>query len=184
MNELILLFNVVDFQKDFDKVPHQRLFIKLRAHAMGDSIGNNWVSSWLTDRKQRVTVEGGKSSWTTVPSEAPHGSVLGRIRFIIYNNDLDESVGSNILKIADDTNIFRKVRSGQGSPVLQDDLDSMVSWSEQWQTLFNQDNCKCLRIGRTNSKSYYKIQNAVLNTTAKKKDIGVTIQYIGRSESF
>ena len=42
--------------------------------------------------------------------------------------------------------------------------------------LFNQDKCKCLHIGRTNGKSDYKIQNAVLNTTAKEKDIGVAIQ--------
>ena len=41
----------LDFQKAFDKVPHQRLIIKLRAHAMGDSIVN-WVSNWLTGRKQ------------------------------------------------------------------------------------------------------------------------------------
>ena len=55
----------LDFKMAFDKVPHQRLIIKLRAHAMGDSIVN-WVSNWLTGRKQRVTVEGGKSSWTAV----------------------------------------------------------------------------------------------------------------------
>ena len=40
----------IDFQKAFDKVPHQRLIIKLRAHAMGDSIVN-WTSNWLTGRK-------------------------------------------------------------------------------------------------------------------------------------
>ena len=48
----------IDFQRAFDKVPHQRLLIKLLAHAMSDSIVN-WVSNWLTGRKQRVTVEGG-----------------------------------------------------------------------------------------------------------------------------
>ena len=36
----------LDFHKAFDKVPHQGLIIKLRAHAMGDSIVN-WVSNWL-----------------------------------------------------------------------------------------------------------------------------------------
>ena len=89
----------------------------------------------------------------------------------------EDTVGSKILKFADDTILFRKVRSEQASQVLQEDLDSLVRWSEKWQMLFNQDKCKCLHIiiGRSNGKSDYKIQNAVLNTTAKE-DIGVTIQ--------
>ena len=143
---------------------------------MGDSIVN-WVSNWLTGRKQRVTVEGGKSSWTTVHSGVPQGSVLGPLLFLIYINNLDDTVGSNILKFADDTKIFRKVRPGHNTgQVLQEDLDSLVRWSEKWQMLFNQDKCKCLHIGRSNGKSDYIIQNAVLNTTATEKHIGVTIQ--------
>ena len=121
----------LDFQKAFDKVTHQIVIIKLRAHAMGDSIVN-WVSNWLTGRKQRVTVKGGKSSWTTAHSGVPQGPVLGPLLFLIYTNDLDDTVGSNILTFADDTKIFRKVRSGQDSQVLQEDLDSLVRWSEKW----------------------------------------------------
>ena len=97
---------------------------------MGDSTVN-WVSNWLTGRKQRVTVEGGKSSWTTVHSGVPQGSVLGPLLFIIYINDLDNTVGSNILKFTDGTKMFRKVRPGQDSQVLQEDLDSLVRWSKK-----------------------------------------------------
>ena len=51
--------------------------------------------------------------------------------------------------------------------------------------LLNQDKCKCLHIGRSKiSKSDYKIQNAVLNTTAKEKDIGHRCYYTGSAESF
>ena len=46
----------LDFQKDFDKVPHQRLLIKLKSHGMGVNIVT-WIENWLTDRKQRVSVE-------------------------------------------------------------------------------------------------------------------------------
>ena len=69
-----------------------------------------------------------------------------------------------------------QVRSGQNSQVLQEDLDNLVRRSEKWHMLFYEDKCKCLHIGQSNGKSDYKIQNAVLNTTAKEKDIGVTIQ--------
>ena len=37
----------LDFQKAFDKVPHQRLILKLKSHGMGNSI-INWIEQWLT----------------------------------------------------------------------------------------------------------------------------------------
>ena len=36
----------MDFQKAFDKVPHQRLILKLKSHGMGNSI-INWIEQWL-----------------------------------------------------------------------------------------------------------------------------------------
>ena len=47
----------LDFQKAFDKVPHQRLIRKLKLHGMGNSI-INWIAHWLTDRRQRVVMDG------------------------------------------------------------------------------------------------------------------------------
>ena len=48
----------LDFQKAFDKVPHQRLLIKLKAYGIWESM-ISWIQTWLTDRRQRVKVEGG-----------------------------------------------------------------------------------------------------------------------------
>ena len=47
----------LDFQKAFDKVPHQRLFLKLKAHGIGNDV-INWIEKWLTHRRQRVIVDG------------------------------------------------------------------------------------------------------------------------------
>ena len=42
--------NLFGFPETFDKVPHQRLILKLKSHGMGNSI-INWIEQWLTDRK-------------------------------------------------------------------------------------------------------------------------------------
>ena len=52
----------LDFQKAFDKVPHQRLILKLKSHGMGNSIINS-IEQWLNDRRHRVVVDGEVSSW-------------------------------------------------------------------------------------------------------------------------
>ena len=58
----------VGFQKAFDKVPYQRLLLKLKAHGIGDSI-TDWIEQWLTGRRQRVVVDGEVSNWKSVLSE-------------------------------------------------------------------------------------------------------------------
>ena len=65
----------LDFQKAFDNVPHQRLILMLKAHGVGSSI-INCIEQWLTDRRQRVVVDGEASNWKSVLSGVPHGSVL------------------------------------------------------------------------------------------------------------
>ena len=72
------------------------------------------------------------------------GSVLGPILFLIYINDLDDDITSKVLKFADDTKVFRKIKCDADRQHLQDDLNKLIEWSEKWQMLFNFGKCKCL----------------------------------------
>ena len=174
----------LDFEKAFDKVPHQRLLLKLKAHGIGNDV-INWIEKWLTHRKQRVIVDDEISNWKSVLSGVPQGSVLGPILcfniyiyiiiyIYIYINDLEDDISSKVLKLADYTKVFRKVTNDTHKQSLQDDLDKLVKWSEKWQILFNFGNCKSIHIGHGNMEEEYKMGDAVLGRTTQEKILGVT----------
>ena len=104
----------------------------------------------------------------------PQGSVLGPILFLIYINDLDSGVMSWILKFADDTKIYRRIGGGDDRQQLQRDLDRLISWSMEWQMLFNDKKCKTMHIG-DGSQHVYKMGNHDIENIVVERDLGVML---------
>ena len=97
----------------------------------------------------------------------------GPILFLVYINDLEEGVTGKILKFADDTKLFRKVKEIGDKQNLQDGIDKLVKWSEKWQMLFNFGKCKCLHTGPGNTGMTYEMGGTILSKTVKEKDLWV-----------
>ena len=51
-----------------------------------------WVAEFLNKRHQRVVIEGEASSWSLLSSGVPQGSVLGPVLFLLYINDMPNTV--------------------------------------------------------------------------------------------
>ena len=74
---------------------------------------------------------------------------------------MDDNITRNVLKFVDDTKVLRKVNNDGDKQHLQNDLDKLVKWSENWQMLFSFGKCKCLQIGYWNLDVNYKMGDIV-----------------------
>lgn len=128
-NEIDIVY--MDFQKAFDKVSHQRLLSKLHRYGISGKL-DGWIKSFLMGRKQRVHIKGVYSEWVDVLSGVPQGSVLGPILFVIFINDMPNNIKSNISLFADDTKIFRILKTQEeDQKILLEDVNALLRWSRE-----------------------------------------------------
>ena len=143
----------LDFSKAFDLVPRKRLLNKLKAHGFSGPL-LNWIDKWLSDRKQRVVLNGKASAWAAVRSGVPQGNILGPLIFAVFINDLEDDIAhvvSILLKFADDTKLGQEIKSREDCERLQSALDTLERWAARRGMKFNTEKCHVLHMGRTNS---------------------------------
>ena len=131
---------LLDFSKAFDKAPHRRLLHKLNYYGVrGHTI--NWIESFLSYRTL-VIIEGKTSTTTDVLSGVPQGTVLGPLLFLTFINDIPDCTRSDIRLFADDSLLYRRIRSRQDTTILQEDLAALEKWERDWQMSFNPENAQ------------------------------------------
>ena len=170
-----------DFMKAFDKVSHGRLLAKLRTYGIDGNL-HTWINGFLSDRKQRVTVNGTNSNWEDVTSGVPQGSVLGPLLFVIFINDLPESVDADSLLVlfADDAKLSREVACVNDKEDVQENIDHMEKWSKDNGMYYHPDKCHALRIGKREQDLHdlfnpYHLGPDVLKAVHEETDLGVII---------
>ena len=94
-----------DISKAFDRVWHRGLLFKLRQNGIKGKF-LDWISNYLSSRKQRLLINSSMSDETTVGAGVPQGSVLGPLLFLIYVNDISENLLSLTRLFADDSSLF------------------------------------------------------------------------------
>ena len=122
----------LDISKAFDKVWHPGLIHKLKQNGISENL-LLILENFLSDRYQRVTINGKTSSWQNIEAGVPQGSVLGPLLFLIYINDLIKDMKCDARIFADDTSIFKVVNDiTEAFDELSHDLDVVERWGRQW----------------------------------------------------
>jgi hypothetical protein len=129
----------LDFAKAFDSVCHVKLLSKLRLFGVEGPL-LDWFRGYLSNGQQRVVINGTHSSWVTIGSGFPQGSILGPILFLLFVNDMPEVISKSLLfMFADDSKCLKVINSLDDCVYLQSDLDRLYRWKMK---------CHNLRISR------------------------------------
>lgn len=166
----------LDFSKAFDSVPHSFLILKLKMYFGVSGVLLSWFKSYLSERHQRVVVEGEESDWSNVTSGVPQGSILGPLLFLLFINDMPNVVlSSSIALFADDSKVFKSVNCIRDCELLQSDLCELLTWSKKWGMVFNPSKCKVLSFTRSRNPFYfnYHLDGIILDRVGDFKDLGV-----------
>ena len=167
-----------DLAKAFDSVPHDLLVLKLQTFGINGKL-LNWFKDYLSNRYQRVVIDGAHSDWLTVDSGVPQGSILGPLQFILYNNDLPDVLTeqTKIGIFADDTKIYRCIKSIRDCLTLQHEINKITAWGKKWGLRFNLTKCNIITItsGLPKFMFPYKMADVVLKRVNEIVDLGVKV---------
>ena len=89
-------------------------------------------------------------------SGVPQGTVLGPLLFLLDINNLHETLGSSVKVFADDALLYGVITNDADCDLLQDDLQKLEQWQNQWQMQFNPSKCKVLCISKKRSPPVMK----------------------------
>ena len=129
--------------------------------------------NFSVNRAQTTVVNGVHSSYVEVTSGVPQGSVLGPMLFLLYINNIDNAITSQIMLFADDSVLYRNIHNQNDQVILQNNLGTISLWADG----ANISKCSVLSIALKHNSSFH--DNNMLGTSLRSVGnhhyLGVTI---------
>ena len=166
-----------DFKKAFDTVNHDILLSKLAHYGIWGQ-ANNWHHSYLTQRVEFISVNRFNSQLHLISHGVPHVSMLGPLLFIIFINDLHNSIrDSQMLHFADDKNLLYISKSMKRiNKHINHDLSLIVQWLRSNKISLNADETE-LVIYSPKRKQITK--HLTFRISGQKIEISTRVKYLG-----
>ena len=168
----------LDFAKAFDTVNHKILLKKLHYYGIrGHSL--QWFESYLSERKQCVSIGNTNSDIGILACGVPQGSILGPLLFLLYINDITKS--SNKLKFllfADDTCLSCSYESNKNTEsIINEELQKVTEWLVTNRLSLNVDKSNYLVFLFKNKRDTLNItmNNEILHEKEETKYLGIII---------
>ena len=167
----------LDFKKAFDFVSHCPMMKRLSVYGICGNLLRR-ISNFIQHRQQRVVITGVCSDWINVKSGVPQGSVLGPLLFLLYVNDIPDTISCSLKLFADDVKIYSTIQYPSDIAHLQHNIDLLNCWSQKWQLYLNISKCKFLSIGNSLDAAYTIIDPTTsdrvqLSKCYEEKDLGI-----------
>ena len=120
----------LDIRKAFDSINHEILLKKMNLNFGISGNALKWFDSYIKDREQQCIVNGQLSSSKNIICGVPQGSILGPLLFLLYINDMPDSLNNTTASLyADDTEIYASSdNSSDLISKLNEDLKNMSRW--------------------------------------------------------
>ena len=171
----------LDISKAFDGVWHAGLLHKLKSYGISGQIFS-LISSFLSNRRLQVVLDGKSSQEYPVNVGVPQGSILGPTLFLLYINDLPDDVICDIAIYADDTTLYSKCDRASDlweqlelASDLESGLRDTVDWGKKWVVDFNAGKTQLVSFDQSNNSSIdVKMGGSILEEKSSFKMLGLT----------
>ena len=172
----------LDISEVFDRVWHAGLLHKVKSYGISGQI-LSIISSFLSNRRLGVVLNGKSSQEYPVNMGVPQGSILGPVLFLLYINDLPDDVICGIAIYADDNTHYSKCdwasdlwQQLELASELESDLRDRVDWGKKWLADFNAGKTQLVSFDQSNNNGSIdvKMGGSILEEKSSFKMLGLT----------